>query len=72
MFGKALVLVIFVAILGSLGSALVYMVKDKGKSDRTVKALTLRIGLSIALFVFIGFAFFMGWIQPHGIVPPNP
>ena len=48
------------------------MVKDRGGSNRTVKFLTLRIALSVLVFIFIALSFYMGWIQPHGIVPPKP
>ena len=41
--------------------------KDKGKSNRTVTALAWRVGLSIALFLFILFSYWMGWIQDTGI-----
>jgi hypothetical protein len=41
--------------------------RDKGKSNNTVKALTYRVGFSIALFVFILIAYRLGWIQPTGI-----
>lgn len=64
---KILVAVAFILILASLSSALVFLMKDKGKSDRTVKALALRVGFSIALFLFILAANQMGWIQPTGI-----
>lgn len=64
---RYVVLIAFILIIGSLGSALVFLMKDKGKSDRTVKALALRVGFSIALFVFILFSYAMGWIQYTGI-----
>lgn len=64
---KILVALAFVLILTSLGSALVFLMKDKGKSNRTVKALAFRVGFSIALFVLILIAHYMGWIQPTGI-----
>jgi len=64
---KILVAIAFIFILGSLASALVFLMKDKGKSDRTVKALALRVGFSIALFVLILIAHQLGWIQPTGI-----
>lgn len=62
---KAIVILLFIFIFFSLGSALYFLMHDKGDSDRIVKALTWRIGLSILLFVilFLGFAF--GWIAPH-------
>ncbi|MGZ8981705.1 MAG: twin transmembrane helix small protein [Burkholderiaceae bacterium] len=49
----------------SLGSALVYLVRDKGSTNRTVNALTVRVGISVALFLFILFSYWMGWIQPR-------
>ncbi len=62
-----IILLFFIFIIYSLGSALYYMMKDGGDSKRMVKALTLRIGISIALFVFIVFSFWMGWIKPAGV-----
>lgn len=64
---KLLVALAFILILASLGSALFFLMKDKGKSNRTVKALAFRVGLSIALFVLILIANHLGWIQPTGI-----
>lgn len=57
----------FILIIGSLASALVFMMKDKGKSDRTVTALALRVGFSITLFLLILLAHRLGWIEPTGI-----
>lgn len=64
---KILVALAFLAILGSLGSALFFLMRDKGKSNRTVHALALRVGLSITLFLLLIGAHYMGWIQPTGI-----
>ncbi len=64
---KILVPVAFLFIIGSLASALVFLMKDKGKSNRTVHALALRVGLSICLFLGVLLAYKMGWIQPTGI-----
>jgi len=60
------VILIFVGILGSLASALFYLMRDKGTSSKTVNALTLRIGMSVALFLFLLFAHWMGWIETTG------
>ena len=64
---KIIVAIAFILILGSLGSALFFLMKDKGKSNRTVKALTMRVGFSIALFILILLAYKFGLIQPTGI-----
>jgi hypothetical protein len=64
---KIVVAIAFIMILASLGSALVFLMRDKGKSNRTVKALAFRVGLSIALFVLILIAYSLGWIEPTGI-----
>lgn len=63
---KLFVALAFVLILASLGSALVFLMRDKGKSNRTVTALAFRVGLSIVLFVLILIAHYFGWIQPTG------
>jgi hypothetical protein len=63
---RILVLLAFVGILGSLGSALFYLMRDKGTSNKTVNALTVRIGLSVLLFLFLLFSHWMGWIETTG------
>jgi Protein of unknown function (DUF2909) len=64
---KIVVIVFLVLIVGSLGSALYYLVRDKGGSDRTVKALTVRISLSIALFVLLMAGYYFGFIPKTGL-----
>lgn len=64
---KIVVAIAFVLILGSLASALFFLMRDKGKSDRTVKALAMRVGFSITLFILILIAYRLGYIQPTGI-----
>ena len=66
---KLLIILVLLVILFSLGSGLFYLVRDKGDSERTVKALTVRIALSIALFLLLMLGFATGIIQPHGIMP---
>ena len=61
-------IVIVLALIGivfSLGSALFYLMRDKGTTNRTVNALTIRVGISVALFLFILFSYWMGWIAPR-------
>ena len=62
---RIIILFALAGILLSLGSALVYLVRDKGTTNRTVNALTVRVGISVALFRFILFSYWMGWIQPR-------
>ncbi|GAB3628653.1 membrane protein [Pandoraea terrae] len=64
---RILVAVAFVLILGSLASALFFMMRDKGTTNRAVHSLMLRVGFSVALFLFILFANWMGWIHSTGI-----
>jgi hypothetical protein len=64
---KILVGIAFILIIGSLASALVFLMRDKGRSNRTVRALAFRVGFSILLFVLILVAHRLGWIQPTGI-----
>ena len=63
---KAILIFLFVFILFALGSALYYLVKGDN-SDRIVKALTWRIGLSLLLFVILMISFAMGWITPNNM-----
>lgn len=64
---RLLVIVIFLLILFSLGSALFYLVNDKGSTDRTVKALTIRISLSLALFIILMASYYFGLIPAQGL-----
>lgn len=64
---KIIVAIAFIMILGSLGSALFFLMRDKGKSNRTVHALALRVGLSVSLFLLLLAAHYLGWIEPTGI-----
>src|SRR6185369_950820 len=68
---KYLVLLAFVAIIGSLGSALFFMMRDgrdgKPKTSNMARALAFRVGFSILLFVCILLGWKFGYIQPTGI-----
>jgi len=68
MLVKLFVIVLLLVILGSLASALFYLVRDTHESRNTIKALTWRIGLSIACFLLLLVGAATGLIQPHGIV----
>lgn len=70
---KILMAVVLLGILAALGSAGLFMLRKPkpgqppGRDNRMARALALRVGLSIALFLFILFSYWMGWIQPTGI-----
>ena len=60
---KIVAIIILLVILVSQGSAGFFLVKDRGKTKRTVNALTVRISLSVALFLFLMFGYWMGWFR---------
>lgn len=63
---KLIVILLLVVILGSLGSAWYYLIKgEKDDSNRMLKALTLRVGLSVSLFLFLMIGYYVGWFQPN-------
>ncbi|MFM7025890.1 MAG: twin transmembrane helix small protein [Limnohabitans sp.] len=74
---KILVALAFVAILGSLAFALVYMMRGSKTDEERQEpaapkgsmatALAFRVGLSILLFLCVLLSWKMGWIQPTGI-----
>lgn len=68
---KYFVILAFVAILGSLGTALVFMMKnrasEKSRSRKMAFALAMRVAISIFLFLCILLAWKLGYIQPTGI-----
>ncbi len=64
---KLVVAIVLLGIVLSLGSALFHLVTDKGDSKRMVRALTVRVGLSVALFIVLMAAWGLGLIQPHGV-----
>lgn len=62
---RIIIVLALIGIIFSLGSALFYLMRDKGTTNRTVNALTIRVGISVALFLFILFSYWMGWIAPR-------
>jgi len=69
MFIKVFIILLMLAVLVSLGSALYFLVNDKGDNNRTVKALSWRIGLSLGLFALLIIGYLFGIITPHGLFP---
>ena len=64
---KFLIVLTLAAIVASLGTGLFHLVKDEGQSKRMVNALTVRIALSVLLFILLFVAWKGGMIQPHGV-----
>ncbi len=65
---KTLVIVGFlIIIVWNLGAGMYYMMVDKGGSDRTVKALTKRIALSVGLIALVIIGILTGVVEPHGV-----
>jgi len=64
---RILALLFIVFILASLASALYYLIKDKGQSDRAVKMLTVRVGLSLTLFILLMGGYYLGIIPQSGL-----
>ncbi len=58
-----------VLIVIALFSGLFFLMSDDGSKKRALRALSLRIGLSVALILFLVIGFLAGWIKPHGITP---
>jgi hypothetical protein len=64
---RILIVVLVLAVIASLFSGLFFLYKDKGGSNRMVISLTIRVGLSILVFVILMLSYFFGFISPHGI-----
>jgi len=64
---KYVVIIMLLVIVGSLFSALVFLYKDRDGGTRTVRALTVRIGLSITLFLLLMAGYYFGIIPANGL-----
>ncbi|HKO88616.1 MAG TPA: twin transmembrane helix small protein [Burkholderiales bacterium] len=61
---RYIVLLFIALIFIALIAAGVFLVRDRGRTKRTVNALTVRIGLSVTLFLILMISYKMGWIKP--------
>jgi cytochrome bd-type quinol oxidase subunit 2 len=64
---RLLIIGVLVAIVASLGSALFQLSRKAGDSRKLARDLTIRIGLSVALFILLMLAWRLGLIRPHGL-----
>lgn len=69
---KTIIVILLFLVIASLAAGMFTLIKDRNKTERTVKFLTIRIALSVSLFILLIVSFLMGWIQPHGLIPPPP
>ena len=60
---RYVVIAIFIAIVVSLFSALFFIYQDRSGSTRALKALALRVGLSVGLFAFLMLGYYLGWFR---------
>lgn len=69
MLPRLIIVVVLIAILASLFSGMYFMLHDRSRSTRNVKALSIRIGLSLLLFALLIVAYLTGIIKPNDIHP---
>jgi hypothetical protein len=61
-----LIVIVMVGILISLGSGLFFLVRDSGKTERTVTSLSIRVALSVLLLVLLAYGFITRFVVPSG------
>jgi len=64
MLVKIIIVIFLLVILYTLVSSFFFMLKDKGESDRMLKRLMWRVGLSFLLLLALYFMFLLGWFEP--------
>lgn len=67
MLSNVVLAALLLVIVGSLGSGLYFVLRDGAGSNRAVKALTWRIGFSVAAFLLLMVAAWAGWIEPNAV-----
>lgn len=61
---NAIILIVMAGIIIALGSGLVFLVRDEGKTERTVKSLSIRVGLSVLLLLLLAIGFASKYLTP--------
>jgi hypothetical protein len=64
---RYVVILVLIAILTALFTALVFLYRDRGRGNRVVTALAIRVLLSMGLIAFLVLSYRMGWISPGGL-----
>lgn len=68
MYAKVIIVVLLLAILASLMTSMVFLVRDRSDRKRTLTGLKIRIALSITLILFVLLSWHQGWIAPHAMM----
>ncbi|MCP5092337.1 MAG: twin transmembrane helix small protein [Gammaproteobacteria bacterium] len=61
---KYVVFILLAAIVVSLGTGLFYLRREDADSPKMLRALEIRVGLSLVLILFLVASYFLGWIEP--------
>jgi hypothetical protein len=64
---RILIIVLLFAVIASLFSGLYFVYKDKGSTNRAVISLTIRIALSVLVFVILIVSYLFGWVPDRGL-----
>ena len=64
---RVLIIGVLVGIVASLGSALFHLSRRAGDSRKLARDLTIRVALSVGLFILLLLAWHLGFIVPHGL-----
>lgn len=68
MYAKVIIVVLLLAILASLMTSMVFMIRDRSDRRRTLTGLKVRVALSISLILFVLLSWQQGWIAPHAMM----
>ncbi len=64
---RIVIVVLLIVVLASLFSGLYFVYRDKGRTNRAVIALTIRISVSLVVFALLMASYYFGWIGPNGL-----
>lgn len=71
MLTKIVAIVLLIAMIVSLFMGMYYLVKDQGRTNRTLKALTWRISIWVVLFVLLAVGAYTGFLEPSVSIKPD-
>ena len=71
MLTKIIAVLLLIAMIVSLFMGLYYLVKDRGQTNRTLKALTWRISIWVVLFALLAGTAYLGYLEPSVSIKPE-